>query len=170
MKKYFAFVFSFLFILVSVFSFSSFGSVHAQEFKKTVQFTKFPVKIHALDKADNYESDVSYSTNSSSVRYSYSIFGQYLDVLFFSSSPFTLYEQNNLRPDVKPWPYNSTSVSEYPNVYIYSVRFFKDDLIYPTLESLNGKNVSIDSSDSAFAGTFPSFFADVGAPCAALCD
>ena len=71
MKKYFAFLFSFLFILVSVFSFSSFGSVHAQEFTKTIQFTKFPLSIiekHGDDDSYAY----SYSSSSSSVRYSFS--------------------------------------------------------------------------------------------------
>lgn len=68
MKKYFTFLFSFLFILVSVFSFSSFGSVHAQEFTKTIQFTKFPLNITLKDNYDNVDK-VSFSTSSTSVRY-----------------------------------------------------------------------------------------------------
>ena len=93
MKKYAALFFSFLFILVSVFSFSSFGSVHAQEFTKTVQFTKFPFNIKA--EGSNYITDYTYTTTSSSVRYSYSIYGDYLEVVFFSSSPFTVVQKNN---------------------------------------------------------------------------
>ena len=76
MKKYFAILFSFLFILVSVFSFSSFGSVHAQEFTKTVQFTKFPFKFNLKDSYDNNYS-YTYSTSSNSVRYSFFIFNNF---------------------------------------------------------------------------------------------
>lgn len=141
MKKYFVFLFSFLFILVSVFSFSSFGSVHAQEFTKTVQFTKFPLNIKV--EASNYRADRSYSTTSSSVRYSLSIYDKYLDVVFFSSQPFSVSEKNNLRPNDSPSVYIGENSSAYPNVYLKTFTFIKDDLIYPTLDSLKGKTVSI---------------------------
>ena len=86
MKKYFAFLFSFLFILVSVFSFSSLGSVHAQEFTKTIQFTKFPLSIlekHGPDPDDEF--NYSYTSSSNSVRYSFSLYGDNLTIVFFSS-------------------------------------------------------------------------------------
>ena len=89
MKKYFAFLFSFLFILVSVFSFSSFGSVHAQEFSKTVQFTKFPLSIQT--KSNKKVITRSFSSSSDSVRYSFNFYDDSsLQVIFFSSSPFTI--------------------------------------------------------------------------------
>ena len=140
MKKYFAFLFSFLFILVSVFSFSSFGSVHAQEFTKTVQFTKFPFNIDTKDSEDN-EFSSTFSTTSSSVRYSFSIHDKYLTVLFFSSSAFSLTEKNNLSGYIST--YQSNSNTSFPNVYIYTRTFIKDYLVSPSLDSLNGKTVSI---------------------------
>ena len=141
MKKYFAFVFSFLFILVSVFSFSSFGSVHAQEFTKTVQFTKFPVKL-VFDWGDKNKT-TTFTSNTSSVRYSYSLYNDNLTLVFFSSSPFVLNRTNvvdgyapsttSLQPDVTE-----------DNLYIFTERYTKNDaLINPSLESLNGKTVSI---------------------------
>ena len=91
MKKYFAFLFSFLFTLVSVFSFTSFGSVHAQEFTKTVQFTKFPFSIEYKLNSGN-TAIVSFSSSTDSVRYSFSLYDEHLYVVFFSSSPFTIYQ------------------------------------------------------------------------------
>ena len=69
MKKYISFLFSFLFILVSVFSFSSFGSVHAQDFTKTVQFTKMPFSIET--KFGGSPETVTFSSSSNFVRYSF---------------------------------------------------------------------------------------------------
>ena len=92
MKKYFAFVFSFLFILVSVFSFSSFGSVHAQEFTKTIQYTKFPFTFVTDQSNVNDTITSTFTTSSSNVRYSFSLYRDELTIVFFSSTPFTITE------------------------------------------------------------------------------
>lgn len=153
MKKYFAFLFSFLFILVSVFSFSSFGSVHAQEFTKTVQFTKFPLSVKTKDNYDNIR-DYTFSTTSNSVRYSLAFTGKYFDILFFSSTSFNINESqivNDTDPMLRT--YHADSNSRFPNVYIYHIRFIKDDLFSPSIESLTGKTVSFvndGSTDSYF--------------------
>lgn len=141
MKKYFAFLFSFLFILVSVFSFSSFGSVHAQEFSKTVQFTKFPLTIEYTDSHDD-DFSFTYSTTSS-VRYSFSTTDKYLKVVFFSDSQFNLYVKNNDYPNSDPLVLHGDQDSDFPNVYINVQTFNKDYLTNPSSESLNGKTVSI---------------------------
>lgn len=134
MKKYFAFLFSFLFILVSVFSFSSFGFVHAAEFTKTVQFTKFPFSFHLKDNYGN-EQIYTYKNSSSSVRYSFFTSDQFLHILFFSSSPFTVEEDH--------YSINSKHNSNYPNVYLATAELVKDQLISPSLESLKGKTVDL---------------------------
>ena len=138
MKKYFAFLFSFLFILASVFSFSSFGSVHAQEFTKTVQFTKFPFSITKRDPGDSHDITFSFTTSSNNVRYSYSIYNNYLDIVFFSSSPFNikLTAGDGSSRNLSNWVSN-------PNLYITVETVFKDSLKKPSLESLKGKTVSI---------------------------
>lgn len=143
MKKYFAFLFSFLFILVSVFSFSSFGSVHAQEFTKTVQFTKFPFSIKTKDSYDNAFTST-FSSSSNSVRYSYSLSDEYLEVIFFSTSPFTITEtnENGYSSTVHNWV-------EEQNLYISERTFIKSNLVYPSLESLKGKTVSIINDGSS---------------------
>lgn len=137
MKKYFAFVFSFLFILVSVFSFSSFGSVHAQESTKTIQFTKFPFSFDIQSKSDSSPHTYLFSSSSNSVRYSLSDCNKNLYVVFFSTSPFTINLSCNDRSEViDNW------VKE-ENLYISRYAFLKDSFVNPSLESLNGKTVSI---------------------------
>lgn len=144
MKKYFTFFFSFLFILVSVFSFSSFGSVHAQEFTKTVQFTKFPFTIKTKDKDDNIFNSV-FTSSTSSVRYSFSISGQYINVCFFSSSPFSVTESVTTSYDFSySNHFDGDSSSSFPNVYVSVKTFNKDDFVLnPTLDDLKGKTVDI---------------------------
>ena len=151
MKKYFAFFFSFLLVLVSVFSFSSFGSVHAQEFSRTVQFTKFPISIESKDASNNVIKAI-YTSSSSSVRYSFSIDDNYLSLLFFSSSPFTLTDTYTVNDKV----YSSSNIesksrSDYPNVYLYTVVTPKKGITYPSIESLNGKTVSFNFDDFEYA-------------------
>lgn len=143
MKKYFAFVFSFLFILVSVFSFSSFGSVHAQESSKPVQFTKFPVIVKF--KVNNLLYTDSFSTSSNSVRYSYSLSSNYLEIVFFSSSPFTIDEVVSSSDGSESKSHKNWYSRD--NVYITKFYYtFDDDLIYPSSDVLSGKTVSIPYS------------------------
>lgn len=150
MKKYFVFLFSFLFILVSVFSFSSLGSVHAQEFTKTVQFTKFPCIIKYNLDPKTVVTDT-FTTSSDFVRYSYSLYDNHLELVFFSSSPFTIYEHRSLDTGGGSSDIHSNWVSK-ENLYITFVDFPMDCIVYPSLESLNGKSVSI-----VFDGTSRNF-------------
>ena len=146
MKKYFAFFFSFLFILVSVFSVASFGSVHAQEFTKTFQFTKFPCTIKYNLNSKVVVTDT-FSTSSNSVRYSYSLYGNNLEVVFFSSSPFTINEHRSWEDRIY-----TNSLSNWvsrENLYITHVSFSKEDVVYPSSENLSGKTVSIINDGSS---------------------
>ena len=135
MKKYLAFVFSFLFILVSVFSFSPFCSVHAQEFSKTVQFTKFPFTFNLKDSYHN-DYHYTYTTSSSSVRYSFFTSDKFLHILFFSSFPFTV--TGNFNGSI-----TGEDSRDFPNVYVATASLNKSDLVSPSLDSLNGKTVPI---------------------------
>lgn len=135
MKKYFAFLFSFLFILVSVFSFSSFGSVHAQEFTKTVQFTKFPVFVKLTT-----GSIFKFTTSSKSVRYSYSLYEDRFEIVFFSSSPFSItrsYDDGSASSTFK------NKISD-DNLFITIFSFPKDGVVSPSSDELSGKSVSIE--------------------------
>ena len=141
MKKYFAFLFSFLFILVSVFSFSFFGSVHAQEFSKTIQFTKFPFTFDTKQGDDIRHS--SFSASSPSVRYSLSLYSDKLTIVFFASNPFTITETYSFNDDGVKKSYNIKNVVKKENLYVSIKNYQKSDLVNPSLESLNGKTVSI---------------------------
>lgn len=134
MKKYYSFLFSFLFILFSVFSFSSFGSVHAQEFTKTVQFTKFPVTVKI-----NSGATFKLTTSSKSVRYSYSLYGDFFEVVFFSSSPFSI-----TRTDDDNYSSTFSNMIKEENLFITHISFPKYGLISPSSEELSGKSVSIE--------------------------
>lgn len=137
MKKYFAFVFSFLFILVSVFSFSSFGSVHAQEFNKAIQFTKFPLSISI--KHNGRVDTFTYTTTSSSVRYSFCLTDNSLKILFFSPSRFTLTKTSD--------DGTSSTITNWAldyNPFISTDSYNKEYLYKPSLTDLSGKTVSIN--------------------------
>lgn len=150
MKKYFTFLFSFLFILVSVFSFSSFDSVHAQEFNKTVQFTKFPLSISTKDKKNDLVT-FSFTPSTSSVRYSLSLYDNYLTVVFFSSSPFEITKAVSFDGNYAYTDHLKNWVKE-ENLYITTEPIPKSQLFDPSLESLSGKTVSIidDGSSSNY--------------------
>ena len=146
MKKYFAFLFSFVFILVSVFSFSSFGSVHAAEFTKTIQFTKFPFSIESKE----YPSSSStitriFSTSSKFVRYSFcsNPRGDDLILVFFSSSPFSV---NCSDSSI----YESNSYDENLFISYFSSSIFAPNvLVNPSFDSIMDNSVVLSDFSSS---------------------
>ena len=148
MKKYFAFLFSFLFILASVFSFSSFGSVHAQEFTKTIQFTKFPFTFVTFQNDSFGNRSSTFTSSSSNVRYSFSLYGNDLRIVFFASTPFTITEHYSFEHG-EGGSYNLSNFVEDENLYIALISYDKSDLRKPSLDSLKGKTVSIVHNGSS---------------------